>query len=64
MNEPKRLFDCLAFHLENAPLDVMLSGKESGQWKTYGTREVAEIVNRLSAGLLSLGIGPNDMSVE
>jgi len=64
MNEPKRLFDCIAWHLERQPLDVMLAGKEGGQWKTYGTKDVAEIVNNLCAGLLSLGIGPNDMTVE
>lgn len=64
MNEPRRLFDCLAWHLEREPLEVMLAGKEAGQWKKYGTKEVAGIVNKLSAGLLSLGIGPNDMSVE
>ena len=64
MNEPKRLFDCLAWHLERTPLDVMLAGKESGQWKTYSTHDVNEIVKKLSAGLLSLGIGPNDMTVE
>ena len=64
MNEPKRLFDCLAWHLERQPLDVMLAGKESGQWKKYSTKDVANTVNNLSAGLLSLGIGPNDMSIE
>ena len=64
MTEPKRLFDCIAWHLERKPLDVMLAGKESGQWKTYSTKEVAGIVNNLSAGLLSMGIGPNDMTVE
>jgi long-chain acyl-CoA synthetase len=63
MNESKRLFDCLAWHLERQPLDVMLAGKESGQWKKYSTKEVANTVNNLSAGLLSLGIGPNDMTV-
>ncbi|HKZ66506.1 MAG TPA: long-chain fatty acid--CoA ligase, partial [Chitinophagaceae bacterium] len=60
----KRLFDCLAWHLEREPLDVMLSGKESGQWKTYSTKNVAATVDKLSAGLLDLGIGPNDMTVE
>ncbi len=64
MNEPKRLFDCLAWHLERQPLEVMLAGKESGQWKKYSTKEVANTVNNLSAGLLSMGIGPNDMSIE
>ncbi|MGZ8557729.1 MAG: AMP-dependent synthetase/ligase [Chitinophagaceae bacterium] len=64
MNEPKRLFDCLAWHLERKPMEVMLAGKESGQWKKYSTKEVANTVNNLSAGLLGLGIGPNDMSIE
>ncbi len=64
MNEPRRLFDCLAWHLERVPLEVMLSGKEAGQWKTYSTKTVAATVDKLSAGLLSLGIGPNDMTVE
>jgi long-chain acyl-CoA synthetase len=64
MKEPKRLFDCLQYHLENGPLDVMLAAKERGQWKKYSTQEVNDIVNNLSAGLLSLGIGPNDMTAE
>ena len=64
MNEPKRLFDCLAWHLEREPLEVMLSGKESGQWKNYSTKDVAATVDKLSAGLLSLGISCNDMTVE
>lgn len=42
----------------------MLAGKAGGQWKKFSTREVQETVNHLSAGLLSLGIGPNDMTVE
>jgi long-chain acyl-CoA synthetase len=64
MIEPKRLFDCLSYHLEKKPLEVLLAGKESGQWKTYSTGETSKIVNDLSAGLLSMGIGPNDMTVE
>lgn len=64
MTEPKRLFDCLQYHLERTPLPDMLAGKTAGQWKKYSTQEVADTVNQLSAGLLSLGIGPNDMTVE
>jgi long-chain acyl-CoA synthetase len=64
MTEPRRLFDCLEFHLERQPLDDMLAGKEGGQWKKYGTRQVQQTVNELSAGLLSMGIGPGDMTVE
>lgn len=60
----KRLFDCIDFQLSNHPLEDMLAGKEGGQWKKYSTAEVRKIVDQLSAGLLSLGISPNDMSVE
>ena len=64
MIEPKRLFDCLDYQIEKGPPDVMLAGKESGHWKKYTVQQVKEIVNNLSAGLLSLGISPNDMSAE
>lgn len=64
MTEPKRLFDCIAYQLHKGPLPDMLAGKAAGQWKKYSTGEVADTVNQLSAGLLALGIGPNDMTVE
>lgn len=64
MTEPRRLFDCLEYHLERKPLSDMLAGKESGQWKTYSTATVKETVDKLSAGLLSLGIGAGDMTAE
>lgn len=62
--EPKRLFDCIEYQLSTKPLSDMLAAKESGRWKTYSTQQVKETVDRLSAGLVSLGIGPNDMTVE
>jgi long-chain acyl-CoA synthetase len=64
MNEKGRLFDCISVQMEKGGLSTMLAGKERGQWKNYGTKEVKEIVDRLSAGLLSLGVSPNDMSIE
>jgi long-chain acyl-CoA synthetase len=64
MTDPKRLFDCLEFSLERSPLPDMLSGKENGKWRVYSTREVKETVDKLSAGLLKLGIGQGDMSAE
>src|ERR1700733_15230045 len=64
MSEPTRLFDCLRYHLEKAPIPDMLAAKENGKWKTYSTREVADTVNKLSAGLLGLGISCGDMTVE
>ncbi len=64
MAEPRRLFDCIETQLQRQPLDDMLAGKESGQWKKYSTLQVSEIVDNLAAGLLSLGIGPGDMTKE
>ncbi|HVK47303.1 MAG TPA: AMP-binding protein, partial [Pseudobacter sp.] len=64
MTEPKRLFDCLNYHLERKPIADMLSAKVNGVWKSFSTREVKDIVDQLSAGLLTLGIGPGDGSIE
>lgn len=60
----KRLFDCIDHQLTHFPKNDMLAAKENGQWKEYSTRQVAETVNRLSAGLLSLGISGNDFTPE
>ena len=64
MKEPQRLFDCIQQHLENAPLNDMLAGKEGGNYKKYSTEKISQMVDELGAGLLSLGIGPGDMSSE
>lgn len=64
MTEPRRLFDCIQYQLDRNPLDAMLAGKESGQWKKYSTATVKETVDKLSAGLLSLGMGCGDMTAE
>lgn len=64
MSEPRRLFDCMQVQLEKGGLPDMLAAKEGGQWKTYNTGQVKEIVDKLSAGLLALGVSPNDFSIE
>jgi len=64
MTEPKRLFDFLLSDLEKKSLPDMLAAKENSKWKTYDTREVADIVNKLSAGLLKQGISAGDRTVE
>lgn len=58
----KRLFDCVDHQLQQFPKQDMLAAKENGQWVTYSTQQVAETVNRLSAGLLKLGVSGNDMT--
>ena len=60
--ELRRLFDCVAYHLEKDPIPDMLNAKEGGRWKNHSTAEVADIVNKISAGLLALGISKGDMT--
>jgi len=64
MTTNKRLFDAIDHQLEKFPKQDMLAAKENGVWKTYSTREVKDIVNRFSAGLLQLGVSANDMTAE
>lgn len=60
----KRLFDCLEHQLQHFPQSDMLAAKEKGQWVKYSTQQVADTVNRLSAGLMKLGVSGNDMTPE
>jgi len=64
MNKPSRLFDCIEYQIEKFGDKDMLAAKENGAWKIYSTKQVKQIVNRFSAGLMSLGVSGNDMSDE
>jgi long-chain acyl-CoA synthetase len=64
MEDPKRLFDCIEYQLQKFPKEDMLAGKEGGVWRKYSTAEIGDAVNRLTAGLIALGVSGNDMSTE
>ncbi len=64
MTEPKRLFDCLPINLEKGSYPDNLSAKENGEWKKYSTTEIAATVDKLSLGLLELGISGGDRTPE
>lgn len=64
MDNNSRIFDFLYHALEHFPKPDMFAGKEAGIWKKFSTREIAETVNMLSAGLLELGLSGNNMEVE
>lgn len=62
--EPKRLFDAVAYQHERFPKPDMLVSKADDTWKPWSTAQVQQIVNRLSAGLLSMGVSGNDFTPE
>jgi long-chain acyl-CoA synthetase len=64
MTDPKRLFDCIPYNLERAPNPDLLAAKENGEWKKYSTAEIAETIDKLSLGLLELGISGDDRTLE
>jgi long-chain acyl-CoA synthetase len=63
--KPTRLFDCLDYQLTHFPKEDMFACKEeNGFWKKYSTAEVKKIVDRLAAGLVHIGIGAGDGTIE
>jgi len=58
--EIKRLFDFLAYQLENAPLDVAIATKKNGKWEKYSTADFYDLVQQTSRGLLKLGVSKED----
>ncbi len=64
MNEQSRMFDFLYYQLEKFPKSDMLTAKINGEWVPLSTAAVADLANKLSAGLLKLGVSGNDMTPE
>src|SRR6185437_601529 len=64
MTDPKRLFDCLELNLDREHLPDMLAGKEDGKYRAFPTAEVAETIEKLSTGLLKLGVSGGERTIE
>ncbi|WP_375579896.1 AMP-binding protein [Marivirga tractuosa] len=58
--EPTRLFDLLSYQKANNPLKDTFSYKYDGNWKSYSTDDVINIVDSISRGFLKLGLAKND----
>ncbi|MDO4225845.1 MAG: AMP-binding protein, partial [Bergeyella zoohelcum] len=56
----KRLFDIAYEVLEKYPNKVMFATKYNGEWRKTSTREFINMGNKVSRGLLKLGIKPGD----
>ncbi len=59
-----RLFDGIQHQLEKFPKLDALNAKNKGSWRHYSTLEIQQTVNKLSAGLLKLGVSGNDYTPE
>ncbi len=56
----KRIFDFAQLALEKYPQDDMFLTKYEGQWQSTSTKEYVNSGNKISRGLLKLGINPGD----
>jgi long-chain acyl-CoA synthetase len=64
MNDQSRLFDFVYEQAEKYPKPDFFVEKINGNWDPISTKEVVELTNKLSAGLLKLGLGSIGKSVE
>lgn len=55
-----RLFDILDYQQRRFPQKVALAGRERGAWRTWSTAELIAGRDRMSAGLLALGLKNHD----
>ncbi|MCB0525684.1 MAG: long-chain fatty acid--CoA ligase [Lewinellaceae bacterium] len=60
MNYEKRLFDFLYEQINTCPLDKAFGRRVNGAWRYYSTKEIVSLTNRMSQGLLNLGLKPGD----
>jgi long-chain acyl-CoA synthetase len=60
MRTPKRLFDFIDIMATDKPLENAVNSKTSGDWVGLSTPKVSELGNKLSAKLLSMGVGAGD----
>ena len=58
--EVKRLFDTIYYQKETHPLQKSMGSKVNGKWHYYSTDEIIDAANKLSRGLLKLGLQPGD----
>lgn len=56
----KRIFDFAKYALEKYPQDDMFLTKYEGKWESVSTGEYIQSGNKISRGLLKLGIKPGD----
>ena len=60
MDKITRLFDVPRYQKEHFPLEDALVTKYNGKWESLSTDQYIEKADRISRGLIELGVKPND----
>jgi len=60
MDEIKKLFDIPYYQLKHCPQEKALGRKTADGWKFWSTQEFVDDANRVSRGLLKIGVQPGD----
>jgi long-chain acyl-CoA synthetase len=55
-----RLFEIPYYQLKNFPQTKAIVGKKDGKWQHYSSQELVDAANKVSLGLLKLGVKPGD----
>ncbi|GAB5551996.1 MAG: AMP-dependent synthetase/ligase [Saprospiraceae bacterium] len=55
-----RLFEFIQYQKENHPLERAFGHRINGEWKYYSTDDIIEMANKVSRGLLKLGVEKGD----
>ncbi|MBV8389735.1 MAG: long-chain fatty acid--CoA ligase [Mucilaginibacter sp.] len=63
MEKATRLFDCISVQAAQRR-DDLLNAKVNGDWRSYSTAEVHNLVNQLSIALLDMGLSAGDGTTE
>lgn len=55
-----RIIDIIPSQMESHPLDKAFNDKVTGSWRSYSTQQAKDIVDKVSLGLLKLGLQRDD----
>ena len=58
--QPTKLFDFIHYQNKNYPQEKFIGDRRDGKWTYMSTQQVIDKANRMSHGLLKLGVKPGD----
>ena len=61
MHQITRVFDLLPYNHENFDKPILIAGKTAGKWVNYSTDDLISHANKVSRGLIKLGIKKDSM---